>query len=275
MKWQEGYIFEEMRKPVKTARKTRRGGSSNPIVFHDYESFVAKFKYNPKTTDDCYTPQDVWEAVRKYVGTITNLDGKEILRPFYPGGDYVNAEYPENGVVIDNPPFSMFTKICKFYTENEIQFFLFGPGMTIFSICKYCTAVIVNSQVEFTNGAKVMLNFATNLLGDTMVTTAIQLDKALQECPSQKKKKKLPIYRYPNELLGASDFQIMANGDEDFAIKRGEAVVVSNLDNHPSKGGLFGAHLLVSRAAAQRAAAQRTIVIELSKREQKLVDSLQ
>ena len=301
MKWQEGYIFEEMRKPVKTARKTYRGGSKNPIVFHDYESFVAKFKDNPKTTDDCYTPQDVWEAVAKYVGTITDLDGKEILRPFYPGGDYVNAEYPEDGVVIDNPPFSMFTKICKFYTENEIPFFLFGPGMSILSICKYCTAVIVSSQVEFSNGAKVRLNFATNLLGDTMVTTAVQLDKVLRDLPSQNIKKELPVYRYPDELLSASDFQIIAKGHEDFAIKRGEAVLVNNLDCHPHrKNGLFGAHMLVTKEAARKAEvlknaareaaareaaareaaarkdkAKNAIVIELSYREQKLVDSLQ
>lgn len=296
MKWQEGFIFEDMRKPVKTARKTHRGGSQNPIVFHDYESFVAKFKDNPKTTDDCYTPKDVYEAVVDYVRGIYPLDGKEILRPFYPGGDYVNAEYPEDGVVIDNPPFSMFTKICKFYSENEIPFFLFGPGMTILSICKYCTAVIVNQAVEFSNGANVRLNFATNLLGDTMVTTAIQLNKALRDLPSQNAKKELPVYRYPDELLSVSDLQIMAKGNEDFAIKRGEAVLVNNLDLHPlRKKGLYGAHLLVSKEASRKAdtlknavrnAAVRetvrkittengAIVIELSKREQKLVDSLQ
>ena len=36
--------------------KRRKGGSQNPIVFHDYESFVAKFQDKEKTTDDCYTP---------------------------------------------------------------------------------------------------------------------------------------------------------------------------------------------------------------------------
>lgn len=36
----------------------RCGGSQNPIVFHDYESNVAKFRDLPKTTDDTYTPPD-------------------------------------------------------------------------------------------------------------------------------------------------------------------------------------------------------------------------
>lgn len=68
--------------------KRRRGGSMNPIVFHDYEGFLAKFKDNPKTTDECWTPKDVYEAVLKFVGEIYPLEGKQILRPFYPGGDY-------------------------------------------------------------------------------------------------------------------------------------------------------------------------------------------
>lgn len=37
---------------VKPVRRTRQGGSMNPIVFRDYESFVAKFTDNPKTTDN-------------------------------------------------------------------------------------------------------------------------------------------------------------------------------------------------------------------------------
>ena len=96
------------------AKKARGGKSNNPIVFRDYDSFIAKFAENPRTTDECWTPKDVYEAVVRYVGTVTDLTGKEILRPFYPGGDYINAEYPDNGVVIDNPPFSIFTKIVRF-----------------------------------------------------------------------------------------------------------------------------------------------------------------
>lgn len=73
---------------ISSKRITRRGGSNNPIVFNDYESFLAKFKENPKTTDECWTPKDVYEAVVKYVGEVYPLEGKQILRPFYPGGDY-------------------------------------------------------------------------------------------------------------------------------------------------------------------------------------------
>lgn len=134
---------------LKKARKVHINSSGNPIVFRDYASFVAKFTEQPKTTDDCYTPEDVYNAVVEYVGTITDMTGKCILRPFYPGGDYENAEYPDNGIVIDNPPFSMFTKIVRWYLANDVPFFLFGNGMTIMQICKYgATAVITGGGCQ-------------------------------------------------------------------------------------------------------------------------------
>ena len=251
-----------------------RGGFSRSVVFNDYESFVKKFSDSPKTTDDCYTPQDVYEAVVAYVDTICPLAGKQILRPFFPGGDYENADYPDDGVVIDNPPFSIFTAICKFYSRKGIPFFLFGPGMTILSVLKYCSVVIINHSITFSNGAKVRINFATNLLADTMVTTAVSLNDAIGHCPSQNQKVKLTKYRYPEELLSVSDFQSIANGDVDFSVSRQEAMVVKNLDLHPKKS-MFGDHLLVSKAAAAKAAAAKAIPIELSEREQELVKGLE
>ena len=250
------------------------GGSANPIVFRDYESFVAKFADNPKTTDDCYTPQDIYEAVVRYVGEICNLSGKQILRPFYPGGDYENAEYPDNGVVIDNPPFSIFTKIVKFYTTYGVPFFLFGPGLTISSCCKYCTAVIVSESVRFSNGAEVKCNFATNLMGDTLMATSVRLSALLKNCKSQNQKVNLPKYGYPAEVLSVSDFQSICRGSEDFAVSRSEGLVIRTLDLHPKKGGLFGDHLLVSQAAAAKAAAANIIPIPLSEREQREVQRL-
>lgn len=260
---------------------------SASVVFHDYESYIKKFtkKNNELTTDDTYTPQDVYEAVVAYVDSICPLKDKQILRPFFPGGDYENADYPDDGVVIDNPPFSIFTEICRWYSRRKIPFFLFGPGMTIFSVLKYCSVVVVNNRITFSNGAKVRINFATNLLGDTLVTTAVSLDKTIRECPSQNKKADLPKYRYryPDELLSVSDFQSIACGDVDFSVGRQEAVVVNNLDLHPKKSP-FGDHLLVSKdfaakAAAAKVAAKRMalddkIVVELSERERKIVDEL-
>ena len=70
-------LFGEEDLRPKAKRPAR--GSQSSIVFHDYESFLAKFSDNPKTTDDCFTPKDVYEAVVKYVGTIYDMSDKVVL----------------------------------------------------------------------------------------------------------------------------------------------------------------------------------------------------
>ncbi len=83
----------------------------------EYAAFVEKF-VPKKTTDECYTPELVYEAVRGWAVERYDLQGREIVRPFYPGGDYEHAEYPEGCVVIDNPPFSIISKICAYYQKK-------------------------------------------------------------------------------------------------------------------------------------------------------------
>ncbi len=99
----------------------------------DYEAFVDKFR--PKlTTDDCLTPPEVYEAVIDWISAnVRDLDGVEVVRPFWPGGDYERHDYPPGCVVIDNPPFSKLAKIRRFYTARGVNYFLFAPAMTLFS----------------------------------------------------------------------------------------------------------------------------------------------
>ena len=52
-----------------------------------YEDFVDKFKPK-KTTDDCYTPQAVYDAVLNWAINEYGLHSREVIRPFYPDGDY-------------------------------------------------------------------------------------------------------------------------------------------------------------------------------------------
>ena len=253
---------EQIERP-KPKRPT--GGSSNPIVFHDYESYVAKFTENPKTTDDTFTPRDVYEAVLKYVGEVVDLTGKQILRPFYPGGDYRNAEYPEDGIVIDNPPFSIFTEIVKFYTATGIPFFLFGQGKTIMCCVKYCTAVIVTDLLTYENGARIYTNFASNLFGDTIIMTAPRLNDLIFSCPSQNVKANLAQYNYPPELLSFSQMQTICRGGVEFAVKRSECQIVKNLDNHPKS--LFGEHILLSSAKAEEKESAKTLAQDNAERQ--------
>lgn len=52
-----------------------------------------------------------------------NIDPENVIRPFWPGGDYEKDEYPPGCVVVDNPPFSILKNICEFYLERGILFF--------------------------------------------------------------------------------------------------------------------------------------------------------
>lgn len=61
---------------------------SRQLSFTDYDGFCEKFKPK-KTTDDCYTPPAVYDAVLDYVDrNVAPIGGREVVRPFWPGGDY-------------------------------------------------------------------------------------------------------------------------------------------------------------------------------------------
>lgn len=91
--------------------------------WESYEDFTEKFKHK-MTTDDCYTPEPVYEAVKRWAVREYGIDESGIVRPFYPGGDYEHYDYPKGCVVLDNPPFSKLKTIIRFYDEREIDYFL-------------------------------------------------------------------------------------------------------------------------------------------------------
>lgn len=49
-----------------------------------YEEFVDKFRPK-KTTDDCYTPPHVYDAVLGWVAREYGVDPRDVVRPFWPG----------------------------------------------------------------------------------------------------------------------------------------------------------------------------------------------
>ena len=56
----------------------------------EYAAFVEKFKPK-KTTDDCYTPQNIYEAVLRWAVKEYGIDPENIVRPFWPGGTSKNS----------------------------------------------------------------------------------------------------------------------------------------------------------------------------------------
>lgn len=51
----------------------------------EYQDFVQKFEQK-RTTDDCYTPDLVYDAVADYVAATYHIPREKMARPFYPGG---------------------------------------------------------------------------------------------------------------------------------------------------------------------------------------------
>ena len=140
---------------------TNRGPTT---VRQDYDTWLGKFK--PKhTSDDCITPPGVWEAVAGWVEKRYGVDAGAFVRPFWPGRDYTAEAYAPGCVVVDNPPFSIISRIVAFYNERGVRYFLFAPYLSNIGIGRGlgCTHVIAPWCVRFENGAEVPLSFVTNL----------------------------------------------------------------------------------------------------------------
>ena len=171
-----------------------------------YEEFIAKFnKEQPKTTDDCYTPKETYEIIRDHFIQYYKLNNYNIVRPFYPGGDYQNEKYNENDVVIDNPPFSILSKIIKYYTDNNIKFILFGPTLTIFHLLKYnITIHFINKRIIYDGNINIQTCFITNLENENAVISDLELDKKLQKL----KPKKRDIKKFtPKNYITSAQFK--------------------------------------------------------------------
>ena len=224
----------------------------------EYNEFVDKFKPK-KTTDDCYTPPAVYEAVLGWVKKEYDIpDDATICRPFYPGGDYKKYKYPDGCVVVDNPPFSILAEIKKWYSEKNIKYFLFAPHLTLFANNNgHESYIVTNSQIIYENGANVKTSFVNNL--DTCkARTAPALSKAIDKAVAETKETvKLPKYDYPNEVITAAILSKIA--DIDFKVYPEDCYFVRQLDSQKEKGTtLYGAGFLISeKAAAEKAAAEK------------------
>lgn len=252
---------------------------------HDYEGFVEKFKPK-KTTDDCYTPPAVYEAVKEWVLKEYGISqNTRVIRPFYPGGDYESEDYSGDCIVIDNPPFSILSKIIRFYSNNNVRYFLFAPHLTVFTNIKEeykNTAIITNAHLIYENGANVNTSFTTNLSPDIAVRTAPALKKAIELARKEEPKRKLPKYNYPEEVVHISRIGKLCRAE--IEIKHRESERISILEDQRKRTGktIFGSGMLVSRGVASRlreaeareAEAREVYNWQLSDAERAIIDRL-
>ena len=246
----------------------------------EYQEFLKKFEAK-KTTDDCYTPDNIYDAVRDWAAEKYEIGNAAIVRPFYPGGDYKREKYPSGCVVIDNPPFSIISEICEWYTSKKINFFLFAPTLTLLGIMRgSANYVACGCGVVYENGASVNTSFVTNMGGNKIVAAA-DLREILDDENKKNLKKlhrELPKYSYPDEVLTATMLCYMAAHGVSLEISERDAHFIRALDAQKASGkGLFGSGFLLSeKAAAEKAAAEKanTDIWKLSEREWAIVRGL-
>lgn len=253
------------------AQKNTRQG-----LFEDYKGFVDKFKPKPKlTTDDCYTPPAVYEAVLRWATERCGLQGRNIVRPFYPGGDFERYPYEPGDVVVDNPPFSIISKIARFYADRDIPYFLFAPHLTCFSIKAAPTKVATYAEIAYENGAVVRTSFISNMFPGVAVMNAPGLLQAINDAQARGVPT-LPKYCYPANVLTISMLDRLNKHGIEYQVTAAQCRHIKRLESQrPAGKTIYGAGYLISDGkAAELKAAVEVIEWPLLSREREIIEEL-
>lgn len=243
-------------------------------VDESYQAFVDKFKPK-KTTDDCYTPDYIYDVIADYVTGRYGISRERFVRPFWPGGDYTRDEYPDGCVVVDNPPFSILKQIVDWYTDRHVDYFLFCPALSsLGTIRNNGTLIAAGAAIVYANGAKVNTSFITSMEPGIIARSAPELRRMIhQAIEAHNAKKQQPKYIYPDEVVTAAMLNWLSAYGETYEVERDSAVFIRRLDSQAATGdSIFGGGLLLSeKAAAEKAAAARWL---LSDAERHIVHSI-
>jgi len=231
----------------------------------EYRDFVEKFKPK-KTTDDCYTPPEIYDVIADYVAERYGLSRETFVRPFWPDGDFESYQYPDGCVVVDNPPFSILARICNTYRTKDVRFFLFAPTMTILGTTGRASVmelnhIITKCTITYENGATVPTSFITNLDTDgTVIESEPDLSDRIQAKDDELRKASkvsLPKYIYPDNIITAAKVNWFCAHHTPYKLNRRDCAFITKLDAMGGKSIFGGGLLLSERAAAERAAAER------------------
>ena len=253
---------------MKLSTEGREGGEG-------YGDFVDKFKQK-LTTDDCYTPPEVYDIVRDFVNEkVAPLAGRKIIRPFFPGGNYEDlSQYQRGCVVLDNPPFSIYSKIVRFYLDNGIDFFLFGPSLTLLVANADVCFVVANIPVVYENGAVVSTGFVTNMVPGLRIWVECTMREKVIEV--QKSTNEQEKYNLPENVVTSARLGKICARNVELKIDAKDCKYVHDLDGMKEIGkGLYGGGFLLNSAAAAAAAAaaaeKEANTIVLSDRERAII----
>ena len=226
-----------------------RNDTSRQDGNEEYNDFLDKFE-QAKTTDDCYTPDNIYEVVADWVANEYKLKKEAFFRPFKPGGDYQSENY-DGKIVVDNPPFSILSEIEQWYNDHNVKYFLFAPNVSNFPGKRRCCSVCVGCSITYENGAIVPTSFVTNL-ESLVARTAPDLYKLVDEKNKENTKgRQIPTYEYPPNVVTAAMLSYLSKYGQYFELKEKDtSEKISELDAQKEVGkGLFGGGYLISEKA--------------------------
>lgn len=241
---------------------------------------------NINSTDECYTPPAVYDTVLDYAIKRYQLKGKHIVRPFIPGGDYQKYVYAKNDVVVDNPPFSMTTKITKWYIDHNIPFFLFINCLYGVSLSRglhgKATVIVTDAPVSFYNKGsekRIKLGFVTNLEPKNIIIRGdVTLTNRLNGLV---KKKSFKRFHYPANFLKNNDILSALQRNVELKLTTDNCLFEDNLDYHKAQQvKVFGGGYLVNDKLYNEFKESLThdlagtYCVTLSTREQKIIEQL-
>lgn len=155
-------------------------------------------------------------------------------------------------------------------------------GRSIFTQINH---IVTGCTVKYDNGALVKTAFVTSFDAHIAAMTAPDLGRAIVAA-QEEQSKSLPRYDYPDNILTVTMLQKMAHNGISFEIYQKECAQVGRLDAQLAvKKSIYGAGLLLSTEAAEKAAVQKAAVQKaaakkeaikwsFSERELKLIEEL-
>lgn len=280
-------IYEQTALPgfaeIRVDEKKSKGSTAERL--NDYDGFTQKFEAK-KTTDDCYTPPQVYDAIAGWVCREYGVNRDDFIRPFYPGNDYTAFDYTGK-IVVDNPPFSILGQIITYYDEHNVKFFLWCPLLTSMKrSTQNCCFICCDNRITYENGAEVNTAYLTNLEPhEIQIRTAPDLKRIADEANRQSKKAapELPKYKYPPEVVSIQLISALARHGIAVKIRRDELCSIGTLDSQRAHGKeIFGGGFLTSHTrgaeldeARRQADEARRQVWELSPRELQIINELE
>lgn len=261
---EEDLTDEEIEKKMREFREKLDSGEIREED-EEYQAFLEKFQAK-KTTDDCFTPDVVYTAVAEWVATKYGIKRKDMVRPFYPGGDYQKETYPKGAVVVDNPPFSILSQILTFYKENGIKFFLFAPTLTLFSSFSSSSSAVAlpcGVAITYENGASVNTSFLTNLESASIrLRSEPSLYRAVKKANDEnlrEMRKEQPKYSYDHHIITAPFIGALSRLGIEFSVPVSESEPIGQLEVQKASGkSIYGKGYIVSdRVFAEREKAER------------------